>query len=70
MTAVPAAGRIRLRDDSQEDLQRRRQQHVGGVFICIRVWYIFATKRPYRLAVRTSPSHGGNRGSIPRRVTN
>ena len=25
--------------------------------------------RPYRLAARTSPSHGGNRGSIPLRAT-
>ena len=26
-------------------------------------------ERPYRLTVRTDPSHGSNRGSIPRKVT-
>lgn len=31
---------------------------------------INGTSRPYRLAVRTSPFHGLNRGSIPLRVTN
>lgn len=30
---------------------------------------INGTSRPYRLAVRTSPFHGLNRGSIPLRVT-
>ncbi len=29
-----------------------------------------ASKWPYRLTVRTDPSQGLNRGSIPRRVTN
>lgn len=27
-------------------------------------------RRPHRLTVRTDPSHGSNRGSIPREVTN
>jgi hypothetical protein len=31
---------------------------------------INGTSRPYRLAVRTSPFHGLNGGSIPPRVTN
>ena len=31
--------------------------------VCLRVLW------PYRLMVRTPPSHGGNRGSNPRRVT-
>ena len=30
---------------------------------------MFWLKRPYRLTVRTSPSHGGNPGSIPGGVT-
>ena len=30
--------------------------------------YFFALERPYRLAVRTPPFHGGGTGSIPVRV--
>lgn len=37
------------------------------VFYCILYWFI--NRRPYRLMVRTAPSHGVNRGSNPRRVT-
>src|SRR5439155_19581293 len=32
--------------------------------------YCVALGRPYRLAVRTPPFHGGSRGSIPLRVAN
>ena len=34
----------------------------------IRWLYFFALERPYRLAVRTPPFHGGGTGSIPVRV--
>ena len=36
---------------------------------CAEVWYKNHTRRPHRLTVRTAPSHGVNRGSIPREVT-
>ena len=43
-----------------------------GVFIYVtgenRWLYFFALERPYRLAVRTPPFHGGGTGSIPVRV--
>jgi hypothetical protein len=32
--------------------------------------WVLVTRRPIRLAVRTSPFHGGNTGSIPVSVTN
>lgn len=42
----------------------------------VKVAFVFAINllslncfRPYRLSVRTPPSQGGKRGSIPRRVT-
>ena len=49
-----------------------RGESVVDIFICvtgeIRWLYFFALERPYRLAVRTPPFHGGSRGSIPLRV--
>ena len=36
--------------------------HHGALMSPVFIW-------PYRLVVRTSPFHGGNRGSSPRRVT-
>ncbi len=33
------------------------------------IYYIGKTRRPYRLAVRTAPSHGANSGSSPDKVT-
>src|SRR3990167_5240086 len=38
-------------------------------FLCYKNAYACQQARPYRLTVRTSPSQGGNRGSIPRGVT-
>ena len=38
-------------------------QHIFCILLCIQ------RKWPYRLTVRTEPSQGLNRGSIPRKVT-
>ena len=43
-----------------------------ALIICLQIigrTFKFKCLRPYRLTVRTRPSQGLNRGSIPRRVT-
>ena len=45
---------------------------MGFIFVTFASWRIYslALARPYRLAVRTPPFHGGSTGSIPVRVAN
>jgi hypothetical protein len=63
---------IRIRQEAKICAAVDSRRETNGLFIYVteknRWLYFFALERPYRLAVRTPPFHGGGTGSIPVRV--